>query len=181
MAVAALASLALVIHSAAEPASAPLPRDWVLDPNSSLRNLVFAELPRSLPLAGRRIRVLGRRPLAFYLLLRGADLRLEESLESAIVDVRPTDRLLLDEALVGPELNDETIARRLRPAWKRESTFDDRLDAITLLDHNPNVATLDPKLRTNRNAILLFSPGPFSQAHDRAPPIPLESGPTHEP
>ncbi len=182
VAVMALTSLALVIHTGAGPAATPLPRDWVLDPDSSLRRIVFVDLPRACPLAGKRVRVLGRRPLAFYLLLRGASFQLEENLESAIVDVRPKDCLLLDGALIGHQLSGEAIARRLGPAWNLEAKFVDRLDAITLLDYNPAAATLDPKLRTNRNSILLFTPGRKSQAPDRAPVTPFESGSsTHEP
>jgi hypothetical protein len=154
---------------------------WILEPSPSLRRIVFDDLPRRCPLAGKRIRVLGRRPLVFYLLLAGANLQLEEDLESIKRDLRPADCLLLDRVLVAAGSSPEEIEGRMGSAWKRDIMFEDRLDAVTLLDHDPSAATLEPHRRSNANEILLMTPRSQDLPRDDPPPSSQQLGRTHEP
>jgi 4-amino-4-deoxy-L-arabinose transferase-like glycosyltransferase len=176
-----LTILALALHTISAPAPHPFPKAWILDPATSLRRIALHDLPQACPVAGRRVRVLARRPLAFYLLLAGANLQIEEDLDSVKRDVRPGDCLLLDRVLVGPEIASGAIEQRLEPVWKREKAFEDRLDAVTLLDHDLGVARTEPVRRSNANEILLLIPGSHRTRLDPSPPTSQEMGTTDEP
>ncbi|SIO64873.1 4-amino-4-deoxy-L-arabinose transferase [Singulisphaera sp. GP187] len=121
---------------------------------STLRDLV-SELPELIPAASGRepeLVVLGRRPLAFYLLLQGRyRFRILEGLDDIIQ--QPHEWAILDDALfdggVEPILPSAVTGRIFE-------TRNETLDPVTLLDISPGSAFARNPIRSN--LILLLKP-----------------------
>lgn len=123
-------------------------------PTSTLREMV-ADLPNSLPdSAGRgpEVLILGRRPIAFYLLLQGRyPFRLVEGIDE--IRRRPGEWAIVDDALF-----DGGIQSVLTPDVQKrvQATRTESLDPVTLLDVEPGSALVENPIRSR--SILLLKP-----------------------
>jgi 4-amino-4-deoxy-L-arabinose transferase-like glycosyltransferase len=130
------------------PAPSPLPLQRVVEPDdaASFRQLADTWLPAR-PLGGRPLRMLARRPLAFYLGVRdGARFEAEPDLASLLGPGAADAWALVDEAMLIQEGEGLDATLRLLRRWKPEWAFEVEADPVTLLDVEPHEAT-DPRPR----------------------------------
>lgn len=126
----------------------PFPAVWFFEPTSGLRGAV-SSLAKGLPKPpARPVRVLARRPVAFYLLVyAGSPFVLEPSLDE-LRQGSAGDQALVDQAVIGAvadpitNLNAHTQSRG---AWQVVSESRLSLDPVTLLDTFPGA--VDPRHR----------------------------------
>jgi dolichyl-phosphate-mannose-protein mannosyltransferase len=122
--------------------------DRVLAPSdsASLRSFVFVRIPREPRLEGKTLRVLARRPLAFYLSVQGRHpFQLEPGLDRLSHVSQPDAMALIDEALLAQEGNTSEALARLLPYWRTEWSSTIEVDPVTLLDLNPSAFRSVPR------------------------------------
>ena len=149
----------------------PLPYAIIFAPTSLLRTAA-AQLASSSPFpsdGSARLRVLARRPLAFYLAInRVVPFRLlpdnREILEGPGAS---GEWALVDEVQLGESLKDGPNWKTIFVEWNRTADWKVPLDAVTLLDVNPNAAS-DP-CPLDQPQLVLLAP---------RPPIPPASRPS---
>ena len=136
---------------------------WVFEPPPSFRAFVdeqFALRVNRRMVQSQPLRILARRPLAYYLLLQGRfAVRLEPGHESLLSQPLPGERLVLDQAVLGPE--GPAIVAKMLHFWKLDATYHEQLDPVTLLDVHPDSAyALVPD---RENKVWLFSARSLSE------------------
>ena len=142
---ASLAVVALVLSAIPVVRTRPyaMPWTWVLEPSrtNTLRHFATDNVPRLAIPEGRAIRVLARRPLAFYLVRFGrAPIALEPDVDGLSRQVSPDTWAVLDEAILVQEGNPEERLGRLLKDWRLAETFANEVDPVTLLDIHPGAA-----------------------------------------
>lgn len=126
----------------------PLPGSWFFEPTTGLRHAV-SNLAKTLPKPpARPVRVLARRPVAFYLLVyAGRPFVLEPGLEQ-LREAHESDRAVVDEAVLAAGADPMATLNGQDPtgaAWRVRDESSLVLDPVTLLDTEPGA--VDPRHR----------------------------------
>jgi hypothetical protein len=162
------AFLLVVLAAAVAQQSVRVPRPFSLarmfQGTAALRNVV-AELPTVLPAGSGQaapLRVLARRPLAFYLVLQGRyPFQLEASYRALVENPLPGAWAIVDETLLEPGENNGRDRLRVPPS-PPDRVYREQLDPVTLLDVDPDSAYRAARVRST--SIWILAPRPSGSA-----------------
>jgi len=120
----------------------PLPDSFVFAPSDGFRTAAasLSELAEDLPKQRSGLRVLARRPLAFYLALRGfGPFRILPGRDEIFAG--PTaEWVLIDSVQFGASLDEGATGSELLRRWRPVASWDLSLDAVTELDVKPDAS-----------------------------------------
>jgi len=157
----AIACLLLALSVEIESGARPLPGSWFFESTTGFRD-ELSRIATTLPKApgGRPVRLLARRPLAFYLLVyAGAPFVLEPGVGELRDSATVGDRALVDEAVLSNGLGPLSTksSERAEVSWRERSDRELTLEPVTLLDINPAAAYGDRRQRIVHLWDLVFS------------------------
>jgi len=134
-----LASIVLVL----QPSADPFPFGRIYQATTSIRDGVARLATAPVPglATGDELRVLGRRPFEYYLLLQGRfPFRLAASLETLSSRQNQGKWLLIDSVQVTQDSGTNALPAILENQSSRHRLWTEKLDPITLLDVRPSAA-----------------------------------------